>query len=150
MKRALVAGLVVAALVIPQAASGHRVARGDPNDTSGRLDIRRVSVDHGSKILSIVFWEPVRMRHLAEGNYAGWNLNKDNKKKSETEVYAERARRPSGRLVIKCKIYVDLKRVGTVVADLNGTKLECEIPRGLSFASCEQDSPRASTTATAI
>ena len=126
MKKMLVAALTCAALAVPGYSSAHVVSANDPNDVSGRLDIRRFGMEHGNKILlGIKFDQSVNKGDFAQGNSANFNLETSGDAVPDRRV---EIKRKNGKL--KCTLFKSSNnnRVGAVRAKLDGAKVECEYP----------------------
>ena len=129
MKKMFVAALTCTALVAPGYSSAHVVGKNDPNDVSGRLDVRRFGMEHGNKILlGVKFDQSVNKGDFAQGNSAGFNLEINGDAVPDRKVTIKRKK---GKL--KCTVFKteNDNRVGSVSADLNGAKVECELPERL-------------------
>ena len=129
MKRVLVAALVATAVVISVSSAAHVVSKRDPNDVSGRLDIRRFGMEHNNKILlGVKFDRGVNQGDFAQGNEAGFNLEMTGDAFPDKRVTIKRKNRK-----LKCTLgnVNGNNREGAVTADLDGSKVECKMPNRL-------------------
>jgi hypothetical protein len=126
MKKALAIAFVGTMLLVPAAADAHVIGKNDPNDVSGRLDIRRFGMEHDNKILlGVKFDQGVNKGDFAGGNHAGFNLETSGDAIPDRRVEIRRKR---GKL--KCTMFRSSndRRVGAVGARLDGSKIECVFP----------------------
>ena len=129
MKKVFLVALAGAALLLPNGAGAHVVSKLDPNDVSGRLDIRRFGMEHFDKIVvGIKFDQPVNKGDFARGRHAGLNLE------TTGDAFPDRRveiRRNNGKL--KCTMFdsSDNARMGAVRARRVGARVACRMPNRL-------------------
>ena len=126
MKRALAIALAGTVLLLPAAADADVVSKNDPNDVSGRLDIRRFGMEHADKILlGMKFDQGVKKGDFASGNHAGFNLETSGDAIPDRRVEIRRKNRK-----LKCTMFrsENDQRVGAVQARLDNSKIECLFP----------------------
>ena len=129
MKRVFLVALVGAALLIPSGAGAHVASKKDPNEVSGRLDIRRFGMEHWDKILvGIKFDQPVNKGDFAQGNHAGLNLETSGDAVPDRTV---EIKRKNGKL--KCTMFNTRndRRLGAVRARRVGARVACRMPNRL-------------------
>jgi hypothetical protein len=133
MNSSLVAAVALVAVLIPNMIVGaHTGSVTDPDDVPGKLDIKRVTTGHGSISLSLVFWDPPRLRHFDDGDRAGWTLDTRDDGKIDPNIQVRAVKRTrQDRNVLRC-IVLRIEsgdRIGSVRGNLEGAKVDCEIPR---------------------
>ena len=131
MKKSVIAAVVVTALVVPSNSGAHNVSLTDPNDTQGKLDIKRMSVGHGSMILNLVFWNNVKKRYFHNVGFAGWIFDNRGRSQYDHSVFVEahpRRNRPGTKL--QCIVWDN--RVPKILAKLkaviDGARVRCRVP----------------------
>ena len=76
MRRQKIASLIALSMLLSANASAHRVTRIDANDTVGKLDILKTTVDHPARlVLTTSVTGILTRRDFAGANHMGWVLD---------------------------------------------------------------------------
>lgn len=129
MRKVFLVALAGTLLLLPSGAGADVASKKDPNDVSGRLDIRRFGMEHFDKIVvGIKFDQPVNKGDFAHGNYAGLNLE------TSGDAFPDRRveiKRKNGKL--KCTMFntSNDNRMGAVRARRVGARVACRMSNRL-------------------